>query len=503
MVSIGLDAGKVQSNSNPPAGGRLAAEARIDLSVQVLAGTQPVSRLADLFGVSRKTAYQQADTARLALEQAFDPATPDDRVLFQLPVTKAWLRQFVLAGVLIGHASYRGVGEMMQALLDLTVPSPGTIHNIVQAAADQARQLNAAEDLAGVRVGAHDEIYQAGRPVLVGVDVKSLYNYLLVEVDHVDETTWGLHLLDLAARGLAPDYTVADGGKALRAGQRLAWPTVPCHGDVFHADMELGKLAGFLEHQAATARAQLDKLRRKMKRVTRQARNADGARRLGAAEENAAQARDLATDVRELSNWLTHDILALAGPSPAVRLELFDFLTEQLGRLEPHCAYRIGPVRSALLTQRDDLLAFSEVLDERYADLAEQFVLPLPLVRHVAQLDGLDPRTAAHWQARGTLLQRLGQTFAPLQRAVREAMADTARASSLVENLNSRLRCYFFLRRDLGDGYLELLRFFLNHRPFRRSESPQRVGKTPAELLTGRPHAHWLELLGFQRFHQN
>ena len=32
-----------------------------------------------------------------------------------------------------------------------------------------------------------------------------------------------------------------------------------------------------------------------------------------------------------------------------------------------------------------------------------------------------------------------------------------------------------------------------------RSCRTERVGKTPKELLTGQAHAHWLELLGFQR----
>ena len=79
----------------------------------------------------------------------------------------------------------------------------------------------------------------------------------------------------------------------------------------------------------------------------------------------------------------------------------------------------------------------------------------------------------------------------------------TIRASSLVENLNSRLRSYFFLRRHLGSDYLALLQFFLNHRRFARSEDPSRVGKSPAELLTGEGHAHWLELLGYSRFSRN
>ena len=78
-------------------------------------------------------------------------------------------------------------------------------------------------------------------------------------------------------------------------------------------------------------------------------------------------------------------------------------------------------------------------------------------------------------------------------------MDDTPRSSSMVENLNSRLRRYFFLRRPLGDACLSLLQFFLNHRVFLRSRRAERVGKTPKELLTGQAHPHWLEPLGFQR----
>ncbi|WP_217429987.1 hypothetical protein [Rugamonas rubra] len=75
-------------------------------------------------------------------------------------------------------------------------------------------------------------------------------------------------------------------------------------------------------------------------------------------------------------------------------------------------------------------------------------------------------------------------------------MAQTPRSSALVENLNSRLRNYFTLRRQLGGSYLDLLQFFLNHRCFLRSRVPQRVGKSPAELMTGQHHPHWLTLLG-------
>jgi hypothetical protein len=81
--------------------------------------------------------------------------------------------------------------------------------------------------------------------------------------------------------------------------------------------------------------------------------------------------------------------------------------------------------------------------------------------------------------------------------AVMQAMAQTPRCSSMVENLNSRLRNYFTLLRQLGGQYLELLKFFLNHRTFLRSRVPERVGKSPCQILTGGAHPHWLTMLGF------
>ncbi|MGB3670942.1 MAG: hypothetical protein WBG63_00420 [Phormidesmis sp.] len=96
--------------------------------------------------------------------------------------------------------------------------------------------------------------------------------------------------------------------------------------------------------------------------------------------------------------------------------------------------------------------------------------------------------------------RQLSGKFYGLMEAVGNALKETPRASSMVENLNSRLRNYFFLRRSLGASYLSTLQVFLNHRCFLRSEVPERVDKSPKQLLTGEAHPHWLELLGFERF---
>jgi len=46
-----------------------------------------------------------------------------------------------------------------------------------------------------------------------------------------------------------------------------------------------------------------------------------------------------------------------------------------------------------------------------------------------------------------------------------------------VADVNSRLRNFFFLRRQLGKDYLTLLQFFLNHRRYLRSEDPTRSAR--------------------------
>jgi len=79
----------------------------------------------------------------------------------------------------------------------------------------------------------------------------------------------------------------------------------------------------------------------------------------------------LATDVKSLIQWLNHDILALAGPPWAERQKLFDFIVEELSRRETLLAHR--PLRIALKNQRDDLLAFAQVLDEKLVEIAQRF----------------------------------------------------------------------------------------------------------------------------------
>ena len=474
---------------------------RRQLALEALAGTETVSRLAGQHAVSRKFVYRQAAKAEEALDAAFSPGDRDDeKVLFQLPVTKGWLRQLMLGLTLICHSSLRGVVELFGDIFDYPI-SVGTIHNVLQAAVAQARSCNEQQDLSRVRVGAHDEIFQNGRPVLVGADADSTYCYLLSLEDHRDAETWGVRLLELQAQGFQPEATIADGGKGIRAGQALAMPEVPCRGDVFHALQTVQSLVTFLENQAYAAIGNTADLQRKKVRLGWRGQSTQSVVvKLGRAERKESQAVALAADVATLIQWLREDVLSLAGPDHATRRELFDFLIDELRSREPLCPRRIGWVIRALANQRDDLLAFAFQLDRDLAVLAEEFQVHVDSVRAVLNVELLALNDPSRGPREAALRSQLGSRHFSLRVATAEVARQTVRASSLVENLNSRLRNYFFLRRHLGPDYLALLQFFLNHRHFARSERPERVGKSPAELLSGRSHPHWLEMLGYVRF---
>ena len=433
------------------------------------------------------------------------PKPKDEDVLFYLPVTKAWLRQLVLALVLVCHAPYRAVVELFRDLLDWGI-SLGTVHNIVRSAVEPARAISGRVDLAGVRDGALDEIFQAQKPVLVGVDTASTYCFLLSLEEHRDADTWGVRLLELVDQGFNPEATVADAGSGLRAGQAEALPNVPCQGDVFHIVCDLKSVVGFLENRAYDAletteqcERRRDRLRRPTKR--RRAKSAHGpAQRLRRARIASDEAVALAEDVALLVGWLRHDILTVAGPCYSERCDLYDFVVAELKARASKCPHRLEPICRALENQRDDLLAFARRLDEDLEQLGQELQIPAELARSMLKTQSRDERDPRRWAEEAALRKELRGRFHAVQLAVAAVAEETVRASSLVESLNSRLRTYFFLRRHLGSDYLVLLQFYLNHHRLERSDRPHRVGKTPAELLTGQPHPHWLEMLGYTLF---
>jgi hypothetical protein len=267
---------------------------------------------------------------------------------------------------------------------------------------------------------------------------------LLTLENHRDADTWGIRLLELADRGFAPRAVVSDGAIGLRNGQKLALSNTQCWGDHFHPIRDLNDLVRFLERRAYAA---IDEIDRRLHKAKRHKERGGDLRTLGY-KPNCAQAAcdaaiDLYDDAAVLVDWLRCDVLAVAGPCLAERIALYDFVVAELTARAPMCPRRLQPICGTLHKHRDDFLAFARAQDEGLDALAREFeVAPHQLRRllWVLSCDDGDPRRYTEEHAlRGRLRDRYFEVCA----RVADLASRTVRASSLVENLNSRLRNYF------------------------------------------------------------
>ena len=94
---------------------QLLRSVRKTLAIQALDGSETVSDLAARRRISRKFVYQQTHNAVATLGNTLMAATRDGAVLFDLAVTKAWLRQVIVGLTLICCSSHRGAVELLRA----------------------------------------------------------------------------------------------------------------------------------------------------------------------------------------------------------------------------------------------------------------------------------------------------------------------------------------------------------------------------------------------------
>lgn len=536
---------------------------RRQLAVKAISNEESVTDLAKESGVSRKFVYAQKNKAIEALNEAFGPDERDDTVLFTVPMTQNLIRASVVSLALNCHGSERGIVQHFRDLYNYNI-SEATVHNTLAGVAQKAAILNKEFDLKNVKIAAHDEIFQGLAPILVGCDARSGFVYLLSKEPNRDGVTWGLDLLECQENGLNPDQVIADGGTGLRAGIEAVWPNLPCDADVFHVLMDLGKIQTYLENRAMGAIANVYRLEKQWLQLQKQMQNLSG--RLekiqnkkivsdaasaqlvqlnifnypgaNSIENNLSESSEktlelegtimniqnqqnvlsqalffartaekniirLVDIIEIIKSWLQHDILAVAGPNYAARCELFDFVVQELLKAEKECPSKhVRKIIYKLKKQRDDLLRFALRIDSEIALIAKNLNIEESLIRELFELQGIPYENNHHWVQKQKLREKIGQHFHLAIPQVNRIMEETVRASSIVENVNSRLRTYFFLRKSFGQESLDLLQLYLNHKTFLRSEHPERIDKSPAELLSGQAQVHWLEMLGFKRFKQ-
>ena len=112
-------------------------------------------------------------------------------------------------------------------------------------------------ELSGIRESAADEIFHRHQPILTTIDIPSRFCALLAKETHRDADSWGVHLLDLGARGFQPDTNISDQASGLKKAFEYVLPNTELRFDHFHIIKASKDLVRFLKNrkESATTRA--------------------------------------------------------------------------------------------------------------------------------------------------------------------------------------------------------------------------------------------------------
>ena len=422
------------------------------------------------------------------------------KVMYYLPITPDWLASFVLSLMFDCKGSFRGIQRAAHSLLDFNLT-----HDFINAACrkakDKAAELNLKYDLSSIVDAALDELFHLGQPVLGGIDLRSLYCFNLRKEDDRDGDTWMLNLNKCKSSGLNPERIIADGGIGIAYAVPKVFKNTKLERDIFHNIKDMNDMRRFIYNRSRSFTTAVENIKKRIVKP-RNKNNKALKSLLRRIEKEKKQYENLFETISTLVEWMIVDVLRKVGYSPEVRYELYDFIVDELHKLELVHPHRIRKVRLMLQKNKSKILGFLQTLDDKFTTIAQEFGCDNDIIWRICNMQKYNKAEKKYLRNQLCMYLRLGSNFPKIEQAVIKTIDSTETSSSMIENFNSRLSGYFFLRKNIENKYLGLLQFYLNHNKFVRSERDFRKKKSPVNIMTGKEHPHWLEMLGFCHFKQ-
>jgi hypothetical protein len=78
---------------------KMSGTTRASLALEALKKSRPITALSDVYNVSRQFIHKQKNKAVDSINKVFSDAdlkSDDEKILFNLPVTKSWVKQLIL-----------------------------------------------------------------------------------------------------------------------------------------------------------------------------------------------------------------------------------------------------------------------------------------------------------------------------------------------------------------------------------------------------------------------
>jgi len=448
---------------------------------------QPVDEITSESGMNRSYIYDQKNKVKAYIEGIDE----EQEETLMIVLTTAIKKRLILSMALDCASSIEGIQRALDSSLGIKV-STGYISGVINEAATRAQAFDDEISLEGIRQGANDEIFQCGAPILTGIDPESSYIYLLEEAKDRTSETWRIYMEDCKSRGLSLETTINDGGSGLNAGIPKAFPGVIIQADTFHASHGMGKEISKAERKAEAAIKVETELEKRVEGLRPQQKTIEKLEKIKPETEELINVCDTLTI---LFSWLKM-LLGFSGYSMTDAFDLIMFVLDEMQKVSvkfPGIIKEAEKIRNIL----PSLLTFISRLEKAFETCAELHGIPFDAFRSMYRQLSFNAQSMEFLEIEYSLWDMLKDRYGMVRELFAQQLESVKKASSLVENLNGRIRKYMDVKRVVPTGFFVLMKVYFNMRQYRRSRCPERVGKSPLELLTGESHAGFLDALGY------
>ena len=405
-------------------------------------------------------------------------------------IDKRFIERTILSLALDASSPLEGIQRYMDANYGIHV-SIGKISGIISKAADKAEEFDLSVNLDLIKKGANDEIFQGNKPVLTGIDLDSTYTYILEEVPDRTGDTWQTVMEYKKDQGLNLEVSVNDAGTGLINGIPKAFPDAVVQLDVFHALRDIGKEVSKLERAAYGA---IKKAHDLVIRLTGPKPRKNTLEKLEKANAEIEPIVNQYDTIFILFVWL-RELFGFSGYSFEETMTLTGWILDEMAIAAAGREKLMKEIKS-LRKSLHGVLKFLKLLYKRFDELAEQMGVSPESFRLLYHLKTCTEGTIEYKSINKRIERLLGNKRSDAENALNEAIHDTKRASSIVENLNSRIRVYMNIKKVVPKKFFVLLKVYLNTRKYRRSRVNERKRKSPLELMTGQEHPDFYEIIG-------
>ena len=404
-------------------------------------------------------------------------------------ITPQFIARCVTALLVICNVSVERIVEFFDEVFHYHI-SKGTIGNIQKKSSKKALGIDLRITLGIIKYIALDEIFQQGRPVLTGVDLETQYVFMMETAPDRTGDTWWNALSTKKSNGLNPKLCVSDAGSGIQSGVPSAFPEITMQLDVFHALREIGIHVVRRERAGMALLSELFTLETRVNKPKTHKKTIERYKTLSRTIDDTLLRTDTLCILYE---WLK-ELTGFSGYGYEKSLSLCTWILDEMALLFPE-DQKFQKAVSSFRSRLPNLLKFLCRLQEnlRKAAVSNHFdAHDLMLLYHQRMYSVHSTEYAA---IEKRLLHKMGKRIPEARELLPRIIHMTYRASSIVENVNGRIRCYMNMKREIPEDFLILLKLYFNTRKAVRPTNKHWTHTSALDRLTGCNNPSFLDML--------